>query len=179
MEENIFNASLLEPRLVVDSVVASDISWPVLPAETRSTSRTLPQIGREANLLFKAVDILGIVPNQLSSITQTKDEAMYSCWTSAINDLAHLSNAIVEERPPFRIRKNRRVEKTTMTEGIDAIFRSKVLSLVRGNQEGKRGIPTGIPAFMLMPAPVTVIILDAAPNRLAMLCRWRRSPGRI
>lgn len=85
-------------------------------------------------MLFKVVDVLGIVPNQLSSITQTKDEAMRPCWTSAINKLAYRSNTIVEERPPFRIRKNRRVEKTTMTEGVDVIiFRAKVLSLMRGN----------------------------------------------
>jgi hypothetical protein len=33
-------------------------------------------------------------------------------------------------------------------------------------------ILTGMPAFVLMPAPVTVTILDAAPRRLAMFCRW-------
>jgi len=69
MEENIFNASLLEPQLVVDSVVALNISWPVLPAKTKSTSRTLPQISKEANLLFKAVNVLSIIPNYFSSIT--------------------------------------------------------------------------------------------------------------
>jgi hypothetical protein len=95
-------------------------------------------VSREANLLFKAVDVLGIVPNQFASITQTEDEVMCSCWTGVLNGLAHLGDATEEERPPFRIRENRRIEETTTAERVNAIFRPKILTLVRGGQEGKR-----------------------------------------
>jgi len=122
MEENTFDASAvaLKSRLAVD-LVASNIPWPILP-EARSTSRTLLQIRRKANLLFKTVDVLGIVPNQLASITQTKDEAMYFCWAGVLNSLTHLRDVAVEDRPPFRIGENRRIKETTKPEGINAIL---------------------------------------------------------
>ncbi len=38
----------------------------------------VPHIGREANLLFEAVDVLCVVPNQLASIVQATDETVSS-----------------------------------------------------------------------------------------------------
>jgi len=99
MEKNTFDASVLalKSRLVFE---------PILPVETRSASRPLVQICSEANLLFQTVDVLGIVPNQLASITQTKNEAMCYCWHSVLISLTHLGDVTVEERRRFRIMKN-------------------------------------------------------------------------
>ena len=69
--------------------------------DTRAEPYFNTELGGGANLLFKTVDVLGIVPNQLTSIMQTKDEAMCSCWAGMLNLLAHLGNATVEERPHF------------------------------------------------------------------------------
>jgi hypothetical protein len=62
MEKNTFDASaiVLESSFIADSVIAVP---PGHSAETRSTSRALSYIGREANLSLKAVDVLGVVPN--------------------------------------------------------------------------------------------------------------------
>lgn len=127
---------------------------------------------------LQEVDVLGIVSNQLASITQPKDGAMSCCWTDVLSIPAHLGDTTVEERPPSRVRQNRRVKETTTTKGINAVLRSKVLGLVSKWAGREAGIHTGIPTFVLMPAPVTVTILDAAPNRLAILPRWKRSSGR-
>jgi len=52
--------------------------------------------------------------------------------------LAYLSDATVEERPPFQVRENRQGKETATTKGINVILRSKVLSLVRGGQVGNQ-----------------------------------------
>jgi hypothetical protein len=108
---------------------------PGCSAETRSTSRTLLQIGREADLLFKAVDVLGIVPNQPASIAQATNEIVCSCRNGTHSDPTHLGDVLVEEMSAFRIREDRRIEKTPMAPGIRAVFRSKVLISVRDMRE--------------------------------------------
>lgn len=110
MEKNAFDASavVLELWLVADLGNA-----PPPGPETRSTSSTLSHIGREANFLFKAVDVLGVVPNQLASIAQVTDEMVCSCRIGGLSKLTQAGDVLVEERPSFRIIENRRMEKTT------------------------------------------------------------------
>ena len=121
MKKNTFDASavVLGLSFVADSVNGF---WPRCSAEPTSASWTLSQIGREADLLFKTVDVLGVVPNQLASIAQATDEAVCSCRSGAFSDRSHFGNAPVEERPSLGIKEDRGIEKLTVASGISAIF---------------------------------------------------------
>ena len=66
----------------------------------------VPHIGREANLLFEAVDVLGVVPNQLASIAQATDETVCLRRTGTLNDLTHLGDILVEVASSFQIKEN-------------------------------------------------------------------------
>ncbi|KAL2016183.1 hypothetical protein VTK56DRAFT_4101 [Thermocarpiscus australiensis] len=63
-------------------------------------------IGREANLIFKAVDVLGVVPNQLARIAQITDEMVCSCRIGPFSGSTHAGDALVKERPPLRIEED-------------------------------------------------------------------------
>ncbi len=120
MKKNTFDSS----AVVLGWPFAADFVSAFRPgrsAETRSTSRTLSRIGREADLLFKAVDVLGVVPNQPASITQATDKMVCSCRSGTLSVPTHLGNILVEERSSFRIKEHRGMEKTTATLGISAI----------------------------------------------------------
>jgi hypothetical protein len=82
----------------------------------------LSRIGREADLLFKAVDVLGVVPNQAASIAQATDETVRSCRNSTLSDPTHLGDILIEETSSFRIKEGRRMEKATVTLGMSPIF---------------------------------------------------------
>jgi len=82
----------------------------------------LSRIGREADLLFKAVDVLGVVPNQPASIAQATDETVRSCRKSTLSDPTHLGDILIEETSTFRIKENRGMKKATVALGISAIF---------------------------------------------------------
>ena len=104
MKKNTFGASAVALGLfMADSVNAFP---PGCSAEPRLTSRTLSHIGREANLLFKAVDVLGVVPNQFASITQATDELVCLRGTGVVNVLTHLGDILVEEVSSFRIKED-------------------------------------------------------------------------
>jgi hypothetical protein len=89
--------------------------------EARSTSRALLRIGREANLIFKTVDVLGVVPNQLARIAQVTDEMVCSCRIGVLSNLTYVGDAPVEERPSLLIEENRPMEKMTIISRINAI----------------------------------------------------------
>ena len=128
MEKNTFDATavVLALSFMTDSVNAFQ---PGPSVETRSTSRALSRIGREANLVFKAVDVLGVVSNQLSRIAQVTDETVCSCWIGPFSGPTHVGDVPVEETSVLWVREGRRTEQITITRGIDAlfVFGSKVL----------------------------------------------------
>jgi hypothetical protein len=95
MEKNTFDASaiVLASSSITDSVNSFQ---PGRSTETRSTSRALSRIGREANPVFKAVDVLGVVPNQLARIAQITDEMVCSCRSGFLSGPAHVGDAPVE-----------------------------------------------------------------------------------
>lgn len=114
MEKNTFDASVivLASSFVADSV---NVFRPGRCTETRSASQALLHIGREANRFFKAVDVLGVVPNQLANVAQVTDEMMCSCRVGLLSGATHVGDAPIEERPSLMIEENRRMEKTTIT----------------------------------------------------------------
>lgn len=68
--------------------------------------RALSWIGRQANHVFKSVDVLGVVPNQLARIAQITDQTVCFCRIGPFRGLTHTSNALVEEMPSLRIEKD-------------------------------------------------------------------------
>jgi uncharacterized membrane protein len=68
-----------------------------------NASWILLYIGREANLLFKAVNVLGVVSNQLASIAQVTDEMVCLRGIGVLSNLSHLGYTFVEEGLSFRI----------------------------------------------------------------------------
>jgi hypothetical protein len=114
MEKNTFDAPAI---VLVSSFVADSVNafQPGRSTETRSTSQALSRIGREANPVFKAVDVLGVVPNQLAGIAQTTDEMVRSCRTGALSRPTHVGDVPVEKRPSLRIEEDRRMEKMTIS----------------------------------------------------------------
>jgi hypothetical protein len=114
MEKNTFDTSAI--------VLASSfmVGWvnafqPAPSAKPRSTSWALSWIRREANLLFKAVDVLGVVPNQLARIAQITDETVCCCRIGLFSGSTHAGDALVKERPSLRIEEDRPMEKMTVT----------------------------------------------------------------
>lgn len=127
MEKNTFDATavVLALSFIADSVNV----FPGLSVETRSTSRALSYVGRQASLLFQAVDVLGVVPNQLASIAQGSDETVCSSWLGAFSDPTHIGDVPVEATSVHWLREGRRTEQITTARRIDAlfVFGSKVL----------------------------------------------------
>ena len=74
--------------------------------DARAVVLALSWIGRQANLVFKAVDVLGVVPNKLARIAQITDQTVCFCRVGPFGGLTHTGNALVEEMPSLRIEKD-------------------------------------------------------------------------
>ena len=106
----------------VAELVSVSASRPGHSTETRWTSRTQLRIRREADLLFKAVDVLGVVSDQPASIAQATDEMVCPRRNGTLGEPTYLSDVLVEETSASRIEEHRGMEKATAATGIRAIF---------------------------------------------------------